>query len=113
MDQGHRHEGQRAPYEEIEHQPWPACSVGRIESVMSDDYNEPPTARTMLQSGYVRLLLTCGSCLRSRDADLQELIDAARGDGPVVNLKFRCSYCGHREIDAVIAAKDSAKRPFG
>jgi hypothetical protein len=32
---------------------------------------------------------------------------------PLVNLKFGCSYCGHREIDAVIAAKDSGKRPSG
>jgi hypothetical protein len=80
---------------------------------MSDDDTDLPTARTTLQTGYVRLLLTCGSCLRSRDADLQGLIDAGRGDVPLVNLKFRCSYCGHREIDAVIAPKDSAKLPFG
>ena len=80
---------------------------------MADDYTDLPTARTTMQTGYVRLLLTCGSCLRSRDADLQGLIDAGRGDVPLVNLKFRCSYCGHREIDAVIAPKDSAKRRFG
>jgi hypothetical protein len=89
MDQGHRYEGQRSPYEEIEHQPWPAFSVGRIELVMSDDYTDLPTARTTLLTGYVRLLLACRSCLRSRDADLQGLIDAGRGDVPLVNLKFR------------------------
>jgi hypothetical protein len=80
---------------------------------MADDYTDLPTARTTMQTGYVRLLLTCGSCRRSRDADLQGLIEAGRGDVPPVNLKFRCSYCGHREIDAVIAPKDSAKRRFG
>jgi hypothetical protein len=36
----------------------------------------------------VRLLLTCRSCLRPRNADLQGLIDAGRGDVPLVNLKF-------------------------
>jgi hypothetical protein len=92
---------------------WSAFSVGRIEPVMPDDDNDLPTARTTLQTGYVRLLLTCRSCLRSRDADLQGLTNAGRGDVPLVNLRFRCSYCGHREIDAVIASKDSAKRPFG
>ncbi len=79
---------------------------------MADDYTDLPTARTTLQTGYVRLLLTCCSCLRSRDADLQGLIDAGRGDVPLVQLRFRCSYCGHREIDAMIAAKGSAKRPL-
>jgi hypothetical protein len=78
---------------------------------MPDDDTDLPTATTMLQTGYVRLLLTCRSCLRSRNADLQELIDGGRGDVPLVNLRFRCNYCGHREIDAV--SKDSAKRPFG
>jgi len=29
---------------------------------MADDYNDLPTARTTLQTGYVRRLLTCGSC---------------------------------------------------
>jgi hypothetical protein len=79
---------------------------------MADDYNELPPARTTRQTGYVRLL-TCRSCLRSRDADLHGLVDGGHGDVPLTHLKFRCSYCGHREIDAVIAAKDSAKRPFG
>jgi hypothetical protein len=76
-------------------------------------YNDLPTARTTLQTGYVRLLLTCRACLRSRDADLQGLIDGGHGDVPLTHLKFRCSYCGHREIDAVIAPKRSVKRPFG
>jgi hypothetical protein len=55
----------------------------------SDDL---PTARTTLGARYVRLSLHCGSCGRSRDADLQGLIDAGRGDVPLVNLRFRCSF---------------------
>jgi hypothetical protein len=51
--------------------------------------------------------------LRSRDADLQGLIDGGHGDVPLVNLRFRCSDCDHRDIDAVIATKDSVKRPLG
>jgi succinate dehydrogenase flavin-adding protein (antitoxin of CptAB toxin-antitoxin module) len=38
---------------------------------------------------------------------------AGRGDVPLAHLGFRCSYRGHREIDAVIAPKDSVKRPLG
>lgn len=73
-----------------------------IEPVMPDDDNDLLTARTTLQTGYVRLLLTCRSCLRSGDADLQGLIDGGRGDVPLTQLKFRWSYCGHREVEALI-----------
>ena len=66
---------------------------------MPDDYTDPLTARTTLQTRYVRLLLTCRSCRRGRDADIQALVDGGRGDVPVVQLRWRCQHCGSRLID--------------
>jgi hypothetical protein len=63
---------------------------------MRDDLHELPTPRTTLQSRYVRVLVWCTSCRLQRDADLQALIDAGKGDVPLINLKFRCSNCGSR-----------------
>ena len=65
-----------------------------------------PTPRSTLQARYVRVLLTCWSCKHQREADLQGLIDAGRGDVPLVELCWRCARCGHRRIDAVVVAKD-------
>jgi hypothetical protein len=64
---------------------------------MRDDLHELP--RTTLQSRYVRVLVWCTSCRLQRDADLQALIDAGKGDVPLINLKFRCSNCGSRLTD--------------
>ncbi len=63
-----------------------------------------PTVRTTLQARYVRLLLTCRSCLHQRDADLPALVETGRGDVPLIHLRFRCSRCGHRRIDAVVTS---------
>lgn len=57
-------------------------------------------------------MLTCRSCLHRRDADLQALIDAGKGDVPLVHLKWRCARCGHRKIDMVVTAKDSDVKPW-
>jgi hypothetical protein len=50
---------------------------------MRDDLHELPTPRTTLESRYVRVLVWCKSCRHQRDADLQALIDAGRGDVPL------------------------------
>ena len=65
-----------------------------------------PTPRSTLQSGYVRVLLTCKACHHQREADLQGLIDAGRGDVPLIELRWRCVRCGHRGIDMVVTAKN-------
>ena len=44
-----------------------------------------PTPRTTLRAGYVRVVLTCRSCLHQRDADLEALIASGRGDVPLVS----------------------------
>jgi hypothetical protein len=41
-----------------------------------------PTPRTTLSDRYVRVLVWCKACHHRRDADLQALIDAGRGDVP-------------------------------
>jgi Zn finger protein HypA/HybF involved in hydrogenase expression len=63
---------------------------------MRADQHELPTPRTTLRTGYVRVRVWCKSCRRQRDADLQALVDAGRGDVPLVEMRFRCSNCGSR-----------------
>ena len=48
-----------------------------------------PTPRTTLRTGYVRVLVWCKSCRHRRDADLQALVDAGKGDVPLVHLTMR------------------------
>jgi hypothetical protein len=72
---------------------------------MRDDLHELPTPRTTLQSRYVRVLVWCTSRRHQRDADLQALIDAGRGDVPLIHLKLRCS-SGSRLTDFVCTSKD-------
>jgi hypothetical protein len=39
----------------------------------------PPTARTTLRTGYVRVLVFCKSCRHQADADLQKIVESGRG----------------------------------
>jgi hypothetical protein len=68
---------------------------------MRDDQHELPTPRTTLAARYVRVVLTCWSCRHQRDADLQALVDAGRGDVPLIHLRWRCSQCGSARIDMI------------
>jgi len=60
-----------------------------------------PTPRTTLAARYVRVVLTCWSCRHQRDADLAALIDAGRGDVPLIQLRWRCSRCRSARIDMI------------
>jgi len=80
---------------------------------VSDAHEGLPTARTTLQARYVELSLHCRSGLRSRTAGLQALIDDGRGVVPLIHLRFRCSYCGHRNIDALVTPKERVLGPAG
>jgi hypothetical protein len=64
-----------------------------------------PTARTTLRAGYVRVLVFCNSCRHQADADLQALIDAGRGDVPLVDLRFRCGNCRSKLTDFVCTSR--------
>ena len=46
-----------------------------------------------------------------RDADLQALIDAGRGDVPLIHLRFRCSNCGSGLTDFVVTATEATGLP--
>jgi hypothetical protein len=48
----------------------------------------------------------CRACQQQRDADLQALIDAGRGDVPLRSLRWKCTRCGHRDIDMVVTSQD-------
>jgi hypothetical protein len=63
-----------------------------------------PTPRTTLRARYVRVLLTYWSCKRQRDADLATLVAACRGDVPLVQLRWRCSWCHSSRIGAVMTS---------
>ena len=73
--------------------------------------NELPTPRTTLRSGYVRVLVWCMACRHRRNADLQGLVDAGRGDVPLVHLRFRCANCGRRLTDFVVTATEETGQP--
>ena len=64
-----------------------------------------PTPRTTLRTGYVRVLVWCKACRHRRDADLQALVDAGRGDVPLIQLRFRCSNCGSQLTDFVVTSR--------
>jgi hypothetical protein len=38
-------------------------------------------------------------------ADLKALIDAGRGDVPLIDLRYRCTKCGSARTDWVVASK--------
>jgi ribosomal protein L44E len=69
-----------------------------LADVMTD--TDLPTARTTLGARYVDLLLHCRSCHRSHT--LQVPVDRSKRDGPLIHLRFRCTYCGHQNIGAPV-----------
>ena len=60
---------------------------------------------------YVRVLVWCKPCRHRRDADLQALVDAGRGDVPLIHLRFRCSNCSGSLTDSVMTATEVTGRP--
>ena len=72
--------------------------------------DDPPTPRSTLRAGYACVLVWCKACRRQREADLQALVDAGRGDVPLIKLRYRCSNCGSRLTNWVVTAKDSGPR---
>ncbi len=66
----------------------------------------PP--RTTLRDGY-RLLVWCKACRRQEGADLQRLVDAGRGDVPLVQLRFRSMNCRSQLTDCVVTGGADVK----
>jgi hypothetical protein len=50
------------------------------------------------------------ACRHQREVDLQALVDAGRGDVPLIKLRFRCSNCGSRLTDFVVTTKNTGPR---
>jgi hypothetical protein len=69
-----------------------------------------PTAKTTRKTRYVDLQAK-RSCMRMCNVDLEALVDA--GDVPLVQLRFRCSYCGHRGCDVLAVPKERVMGPTG
>ena len=63
----------------------------------------------MLPQTFLCLLVWCKACHHQAPADLQALIDAGRGDVPLIKLRFRCTVCGSRLTDSVVMAKDALR----
>ena len=61
----------------------------------------------MLPQTFLCLLVWCKACHHQAPADLQAIIDAARGDVPLKDLRFRCTKCGSRLTDSVVMARDA------
>jgi uncharacterized Zn finger protein len=53
------------------------------------------------------VLVWCKACRHQADAGLQAVVNAGRGDEPLIKLRFRCSNCGSRLTDWVVTAKNT------
>ena len=69
-----------------------------------------PTPCTTLRAHYVRVCLICRACLCQRDADLEALISAGRGDVPLHDLRFRGTNCRGNMTDFVVMSKAPWRR---
>ena len=67
-----------------------------------------PTPRTTLRTNHVTLLVWCKGVSDQADARLQRLVEAGRGDVPLIHLKFRCSNCGSDRTDWAITGRGAA-----
>ena len=51
-----------------------------------------------------------GACHAAQiTAVLQALVDAGRGDVPLIQRRFRCGNCGGRLTDRMVTSRDSAR----
>jgi hypothetical protein len=65
-----------------------AAPLGNEVALMAD----PPTARDY--AGIHTMHAVCPACDRWVKLGLAELVAAGQGDGPLIELKLRCSACG-------------------
>jgi hypothetical protein len=65
------------------------------------DVHELPTPRSISRTGY-RVHVWCKACRRAKDADLAALVDAGKGDVPLVRPRWRCRNCGSRLTEFVV-----------
>jgi hypothetical protein len=68
-----------------------------------------PTPRTMQRAGLLVRVWCKGGC-HHQDVDPQALIDLGRGDVPLTHPRYRCSNCGSRRTDWVVASLHTGPR---
>jgi hypothetical protein len=66
--------------------------------MMTDAYHGLPTPRTTLRRPPA-----------PGRRDLQKLLDAGRGDVPLIHLRFCCSNCGSDRTDLVATSRDNSQ----
>jgi len=73
-----------------------------------------PTVASTHATGYVVVLVWCKGCHQQKVADLEALIEAGKGDTPLINLRWRCSRCGSTRLtDWVCTSRDAiAVKPW-
>ena len=75
---------------------------------MTDVTHGLPTPRTTLRARYVSLLVWCkGGCQHQAEADLQALIDAGRGDVPLIRPPVPLFQLRQRPDDFVVTSRDN------
>ena len=60
-----------------------------------------PTPRTTLNHAHVHG--HCRACQHWSALDLAHLIEAGRGDVPLVKLPLRCAECGSRDVGIIVS----------
>jgi hypothetical protein len=73
------------------------------------DARELPTPRSISRTGY-RVHVWCKACRHAKDADLAALIEAGRGDVPLVRPHWRCGNCGSRLTEFVVGGSHMRPR---
>ena len=77
----------------------------------ADEYHGLPTPRTTLAAGFLEVLVWCkGGCGHQAAVDLPALIEAGKGDVPLIHLRYRCSGCGTGNTDWVVTSRGAARR---
>jgi hypothetical protein len=71
-----------------------------------------PTPRSTLRAG-LGVLVRRTACRHRDYADLQRLVDAGRGDTPLIRLRYRCSNCaGGSPLTDWVVTNDYAPQPW-
>lgn len=72
-----------------------------------------PTPRSTKRAGFEVLVWCKAGCGHQAFADLQQIIDAGRGDVPLIHLRYRCTNCGSARTDWVVHTRSAVSvRPW-
>ena len=63
----------------------------------------------LAQARWLGVSVRCKACHHPAFADLQAIVDAGRGDVPLIHLRYRCGRCGSRLTDFVCTSRYSGR----